>query len=66
VWDVDLADPDRNALLYDDLVTRTYTITLGGLPETSPDDPPTLTAEFTFNTSSNTPRILRAERHLTR
>ena len=33
VWNVDLSNPERNALLYDDLVTRTYTVTLGDLPE---------------------------------
>lgn len=33
VWTVDLRSPDRNALLFDDLVTRTYTVPLGGLPD---------------------------------
>lgn len=33
VWEVDLRDPEKNALLYDDLVTRTYALHLGGLPE---------------------------------
>lgn len=33
VWEVDLRDADKNALLYDDLVTRTYVLQLGGLPE---------------------------------
>ncbi len=32
-WDVDLRDADKNALLYDDLITRTYRLTLTGLPE---------------------------------
>lgn len=32
-WDVDLRDPDKNALLYDDLITRTYRLTLTGLPD---------------------------------
>lgn len=33
VWDIDLTDPDTNALFYDDLITRTYTLTLGGVPD---------------------------------
>jgi hypothetical protein len=33
VWDLDLRDPDANSLLYDDLVTRTYIVYLGGLPD---------------------------------
>ena len=32
-WDADLADPVRNALSYDEMITRTYTINLGGVPE---------------------------------
>jgi len=32
VWDVDLRDAASNALLYDDMVTRTYVLHLGGLP----------------------------------
>jgi hypothetical protein len=31
-WAVDLRDPERNALLYDDLITRTYVLTLTGIP----------------------------------
>jgi hypothetical protein len=33
VWNIDLTDPDTNALFYDDLITRTYTLTLGGIPD---------------------------------
>lgn len=33
VWELDLTDPDRNALLYDDLVTRSYALRLGGVPD---------------------------------
>jgi hypothetical protein len=59
-WDVDLRDPDQNALLYDDLITRTYRLTLTGLPEwltewaakqaegASPGGSPTVIATFTF------------------
>lgn len=32
-WRVDLGEPERNAMLFDDLVTRTYVITLTDLPE---------------------------------
>lgn len=32
-WALDLTDPRVNARYYDDLVTRTYTVTLAGLPE---------------------------------
>ena len=31
-WQVDLREPRNNALTYDGLVTRTYTIPLGGIP----------------------------------
>ncbi|MGQ0628745.1 MAG: hypothetical protein ACT4PL_11680 [Phycisphaerales bacterium] len=32
-WEVDLTDPAQNALVYDDLVTRTYILPLVDLPE---------------------------------
>lgn len=32
-WDADLRDPVRNALSFDEMITRTYTVTLGGTPE---------------------------------
>ena len=32
VWNIDLRDPSENARIYDDLVTRTYTIYLASLP----------------------------------
>lgn len=31
-WEVDLRNPETNALMYDDLISRTYLIYLGGLP----------------------------------
>lgn len=31
-WEIDLRDPQTNALMYDDLISRTYLIYLGGLP----------------------------------
>lgn len=33
VWRTDLSTPEANARYYDGLVTRTYTLSLGGLPE---------------------------------
>ncbi|MBX3402540.1 MAG: hypothetical protein KF699_03910 [Phycisphaeraceae bacterium] len=33
VWRIDLTKPEENARQFDDLVTRTYTLSLGGLPE---------------------------------
>lgn len=33
VWNIDLRDPIENARVYDDLVTRTYTVYLTSLPE---------------------------------
>jgi hypothetical protein len=33
VWRIDLTTPEENARQFDDLVTRTYTLSLGGLPE---------------------------------
>lgn len=32
-WTVDLTDPKTNAAMFDDLVTRTYVLALGGVPE---------------------------------
>lgn len=32
-WVVDVRDAKTNALMYDDLVTRTYTLPLGGVPQ---------------------------------
>ena len=32
VWNIDLRDPRENAAVYDDLVTRTYTVYLASLP----------------------------------
>lgn len=33
IWRTDLSTPEENARHYDGLVTRTYTLSLGGLPE---------------------------------
>jgi hypothetical protein len=62
-WVVDLSDPERNASLYDDLITRTYTLTLASPPQWVLDwaadvgearvgagsGAPTIAAAFTFH-----------------
>lgn len=69
VWEVDLRAPEENARFFDDLVTRTYTVALGGLPgwvvEWSRDprgqtSGPTLAATFTFGDGKGGVRTLRA------
>ena len=80
-WLVDLRDPKTNALMYDSLVTRTYTIPLGGLPswlilwstaeiKTThvSDTAPELRVWFTPEPGKpgEQPRTLRASRKLTR
>lgn len=32
-WEIDLRDPEKNATMYDDLVTRTYSVTLASPPQ---------------------------------
>ena len=78
IWDVDLRNAQVNAIMYDDLVTRTYTVPLGGLPdwliawsrEQHVDDPtaphadrPDLRIWFTI-TDGRGERTLRATRRL--
>ncbi len=61
-WDADLADPVRNALSYDEMITRTYTINLGGLPDwlvqwsrhESATAAPTIIVQFIPTNSSDT------------
>lgn len=72
-WDADLADPVRNALSYDEMITRTYTINLGGIPEWlvrwsrhEADAPaPTIVVQF-IPTNSTDPQPLRTTYTLTR
>lgn len=72
-WDADLADPVRNALSYDEMITRTYTINLGGVPEWlfrwsrhEADAPaPTIVVQF-IPTNSTDPQPLRTTYTLTR
>lgn len=73
-WDVDLTEPNRNARMFDDLVTRTYTFPLGGLPSWLTDwsrggsaaSGPTITVSFTFRDADGTERTLRAGYRLSR
>lgn len=53
VWEIDLRDPGVNAGAYDELITKTYTLTLGALPEwairwarETDTPPPALRARF--------------------
>lgn len=72
-WDADLADPLRNALMFDEMITRTYTITLTGVPEwliqwTRKEGPettgqPTVVVQFT---PKNGDKVLRTTYSLTR
>ncbi len=79
-WEIDLRDPERNALMYDDLISRTYLIHLGGLPPWviawaegaagAPTDP-WLNLHATFipydpASTSNVDRTLRADHRLER
>ena len=72
-WFIELFDPERNAQLFDDMVTRTYVFTLGELPDwlnawvagTSPTTP-IIIAEFTFADPTGTPRSVRNTARLSR
>ena len=75
IWDIDLRDPGRNALLFDGLITRTYALTLGDLPtwlvEWSEADGqrngPLVTVAFTLFADDGAGRAeLRAEMRLTK
>lgn len=74
-WDVDLTDPVRNARMFDDLVTRTYTLPLGGLPSWLTEwsraqgggtNAPTVTVSFTYRDQDGAERTLRAGYRLSR
>lgn len=72
-WDADLADPVRNSLSYDEMITRTYTINLGGIPEwlvrwsrhEADGSAPTIVVQFIPKNSSDT-KPLRTTYTLTR
>ena len=74
-WDADLRDSVRNALTFDEMITRTYTITLAGVPEwlwhwsrsEGPDaalEAPTLVV--TFKPGETSDQVIRATYTLTR
>lgn len=72
-WNIDLRDPDQNALLFDDLITRTYALTLTGLPRWLTESPnaagATVAAAFTFpdpESPAGPPRTLTDTARLTR
>ena len=73
-WDIDLTEPNRNARMFDDLVTRTYTFPLGGLPAwltdwsraTGASGGPAITVAFTFRDADGAERTLRAGYRLSR
>ena len=64
-WDADLADSFRNALSYDEMITRTYAITLGGLPDwlvqwsrhEAATPAPTIVVQFIPTNSSDSPPL---------
>ena len=81
-WDDDLADPVRNALAFDEMITRTYKINLGGLPDplirwarrepppaaaaTADAEAPTLIVQFLPAAATTPDQTLRATHTLTR
>lgn len=49
-WEIDLRDPVQNARLFDDLVTRTYALTLSQIPAWVQANPRAqVSASFTFH-----------------
>lgn len=72
-WIIDLADPEANARLYDDLVTRTYIFRLTDLPNwlsewvaSSDTDSPILNAEFEFTGLDGVPHTISTTTRLAR
>ncbi len=73
-WEVDLTDPDQNALVYDDLVTRTYILPLVDLPDwvsrlqqgTSREPWLTLRAYFITSDAKGKERILESTTRIRR
>ena len=75
VWDEDLTDPGTNAEYYDDLVTRTYALSLGSIPawvvqwarsDRTAGSGPTLAAVFEFADEKGKVQTLRAAAKLLR
>ncbi len=76
-WDDDFTDPVRNALAFDEMITRTYKINLGGPPEAlvkwarkdgsgAGANAPTLIVQFLPAAATSTDQALRATYTLTR
>ncbi|HMN40457.1 MAG TPA: hypothetical protein PKE29_06390 [Phycisphaerales bacterium] len=74
-WDADLSDPLRNALTFDAMITRTYTITLTGVPEWlvqwsrkqgESADAPNIIVQFMPAGTSDASKMLRVAYTLTR
>jgi hypothetical protein len=78
VWTIDLIDPERNAAAWDAMITRTYTMSLGGLPEwllewrnALPTDPagqlsPSIQVVFRTADAQGRERVLRTNSRLRR
>jgi hypothetical protein len=78
VWTVDLTDPNANAVAWDGMITRTYTLSLGELPEwllawhaASPTDPvgqlsPSIQVTFQTADALGRERLLRTSVRLRR
>ena len=74
-WDADLSDPLRNALTFDEMITRTYTITLTGVPEwlvawskrqADAAGAPNVIVQFMPSDTTDASRMLRVAYTLTR
>jgi hypothetical protein len=75
-WDVDLSDALKNALTFDEMITRTYTINLTGIPdwllqwakkgEGSGGTPPSIIVQFAPSGSTDASGVLRVAYALTR
>ncbi len=74
-WHIDLSTPGRNAEFFDDLITRTYVLTIGDLPAwlverfnptTARVSAPTLSADFLFSDSAGQMRTISDSAHLSR
>jgi hypothetical protein len=76
VWDVDLSDSLKNALMFDEMITRTYTLALSKIPpwledwaSRKPDAPataPSIIVQFKPRDSSDSSQVLRVAYTLTR
>jgi hypothetical protein len=76
-WDADLRDPVQNALRFDEMITHTYVINLGGIPEwllhwarhegdAKDAAAPTVVVQYFNGDSTDSSRALKAVYALTR